>query len=184
MEKAFFISERFLKDNTPMGDNVDVKDIYPFARTAEDVYIQEIIGTPRYNRLVESLNASPKNTTTDEITLLVIIRNSLLWYTLYDATPFFWIKFRNIGIVKQNGDNLETVSSSEMDKVRIEFMDKAKFYTKRLVSYLCTNSHKFSHYSGPYQWSDLYPRNSVSSNCDLAFEKKGCCNNDNLKYFG
>lgn len=181
MDRAFFISERYLKDNTPMGDNVDIKDIYPFAKTAEDIYIQEIIGTPLFNRLVESLNASPKNTTDNETTLLLIIRDALKWYTLYDATPFFWIKFRNIGIVKQNGDNLETVSDKEMDKVRNEFMNKAKFYSNRLVDYLCINSSKFSQYSGPYQWSDLRPSRKVASNCDLAFEKNSC---GNLKYFG
>ena len=183
MEKAFFISERYLKDNTPMGDNVDIKDIYPFAKTAEDIYIQEIIGTPLFNRLVTGLTASPRDITSDETTLLTIIRDALKWYILYDAVPFFWVKLRNIGIVKQNGDNLETVSSSEMEKIRVEFMDKAKFYSKRLVTYLYTNHGKFSQYSGPYQWSDLYPIKSISANCDLAFEKDNCAC-DKLKYFG
>lgn len=183
MEYAYFISETWLKDNSPMGANVEVKDIYPFAKTAEDIYIQEAIGTPLYNRLIASLTASPKNTTADEIILLKLIRNALMWYILYDSLPFFWIKIRNLGLVKQTGENKETVSASEMDKLRVEFMDKAKFYMKRLQDYLCVNRSKFSQYSGPYSWSDLYPNPKVGSNCDLQFENKTDVKNLR-RYFG
>lgn len=183
--RAFFISEVWLKDNSPLSGNVGIEEIYPFAKTAEDVYIQEVIGTPLFNRLVASLTASPKDTNADETALLKLIRNALMWYTLYDAAPFFWVKMRNIGLVKQGGDNLETLSSSDMEKLRVEFMDKAKFYTKRLVDYLAVNRQKFASYSGPYTWADLYPNPSVSSNCDLAFDKN-CRTNVSVlrKYFG
>lgn len=185
MEYAFFISETWLKDNSPMGKNVDIAEIYPFAKTAEDVYIQEIIGTPLYNRLIASLTASPKNTTANEFELLKIIRNALMWYILYDSLPFFWIHIRNIGLVKQGGDNKETVSSSEMDKLRVELMDKAKFYSKGLVNYLQKNSSLFSQYRGAYSWSDLYPNPSISSNCDLAFDRNTKTDIKILrKYFG
>jgi hypothetical protein len=52
MANAFFISETYLKDNTPLSRNIDMVELYPFAKTAEEVYIQEAIGTNLYDDLI------------------------------------------------------------------------------------------------------------------------------------
>jgi hypothetical protein len=172
MAYAYFISERYLKDNSPMGDNVDIKDIYPYAKSAEDIYIQEAIGTPLFERLIAGLTASPQNITPNETVLLKLIRSAIVYWTCYDALPFMWMKLRNIGLVKQSGDNLETVSEQEMAYIRKELKNKADFYMKRLQDYLCENSTLFSEYGGNYSWSDLYPNPDTSSSCDIAFPKE------------
>lgn len=168
MAYAYFISERYLKDNSPMGDNVDMKDIYPYAKSAEDMYIQEAIGTPLYDRLISGLSASPQNITANETALLRVIRSAMVYWTCYDALPFMWMKLRNIGLVKQSGDNLETVSEQEMGYIRKELKNKADFYMKRLQDYLCENRELFSEYGGNYAWSDLYPNTNVSNSSDVA----------------
>lgn len=182
MAYAIFISERYLKDNSPMGENVDVKEIYPFSKSAEDIYIQEAIGTPLYDRLIEGLTASPQDITANEIILLKKIREALMYYTCYDALPFIWARIRNIGVVKQSGDNLEVVSEQEMGYLRKELKNKADFYLKRLQDYLCQNSSLFSEYAGPYSWSDLYPNPNVSNSSDIAIPRE-TNNIDNLKRF-
>lgn len=151
-----------------MGDNVDMKDIYPYAKSAEDMYIQEAIGTPLYDRLIAGLTASPQDITANETALLRIIRSAMVYWTCYDALPYMWIKLRNIGLVKQSGDNLETVSEQEMAVVRKELKNKADFYMKRLQDYLCENRELFSEYGGNYLWSDLYPNTNVSNSSDVA----------------
>lgn len=172
MATAFFISETYLKDNSPLSGGVNIKEVYPFARTAEEVYIQEAVGSKLFDRLVESLNASPKDTTADETTLLKKIRKALVWYTLYDALPFLDIKLRNIGIVRQGGENLQNVGREDITYLRSEIKKKADWYLRRVQDYLCENSDLFSQYrGGNWGCSDLFPNSNVSNSSDLAIDK-------------
>lgn len=172
MAYAYFISERYLKDNSPLSDNLDIKEIYSYARSAEDVYIQEAIGSPLYDRLIAGLSASPQNITANETVLLRKIRDCMVYFTCYDALPFIWARVRNIGVVKQGGDNMEVVAQSEMEYLRKQIKDKADFYLRRLQDYLCSNSHLYTEYSGPYSWSDLYPNPNVSNSSDIAIPRE------------
>lgn len=172
MEYAFFISPTYLKETTPISGNNDISEIYAYAKAAEDVYIQEAIGTPLFNRLIESLIASPKNTTADEITLLKKIRPALAWYTCYDALPFLAIKIRNIGVVNQGGENLQNGARDDVSYLRKLCKDKADFYMRLVQNYLCENSQKFDEYrcSGWGCNEGVGPNTVVSKSCALALD--------------
>lgn len=169
---APFITIEYLKDNSPFAGNIDIKEIFPYAKTAQDITIQECLGTQLYNRLMESLNASPKDTTSDEITLLKLCRSALVWLIPYHAAPFSWVKIRNMGMVKQSGDNLQAVDKSDMDKFRQECLDNADFYMDRLKDYLCDNHNLFSQYNtGCWGCADMAPDNTKSNPTDIYFDK-------------
>jgi hypothetical protein len=172
MATAHFMTEQYLKDNTPVTWNVNIKEIYPFARTAEEIYIQEAIGSKLFDRLVESLNASPKNTTADEITLLKKIRSSLVWFTLFDALPFLDFKIRSIGVVRQSGDNLQNAGRDDISYLRKECKNKADFYLRRVQDYLCEFQELYSEYrTGTWGCSEMFPNSNVSNSSDLAIDK-------------
>lgn len=179
MASAFFISENYLKDNSPLSGNIDIKEVYPFAKTAEEVYIQEAIGTRLFDRLVSSLTASPKNTTVNEIVLLKKIRSCLVWYTCYDALPFLATKIRNVGLVKQAGDNLESATDQQEIRLEKKCKDKGDFYLRILQNYLCENSNLFPEYrcSG-WNCSEITPNQTVSNSSDLAIDRNDCDNYD------
>jgi hypothetical protein len=48
--KVYFISTQYLRENTPIEDNVDDDKIVPFIIQAQDTYLQEGIGETFYNR--------------------------------------------------------------------------------------------------------------------------------------
>ncbi len=172
MPNAFFISQKYLVDNVPLSGNVDMTEVYPFAKSAEETYIEVAIGSSLFDRLVESLNASPKNTTADEITLLKKIRSCLAWYTVYDALPFLAIKIRNIGVVKQTGPDLESATRDDVSYLRKQCKDKADSYLEKLQRYLCENSDKFPEYQcGGWNCSEIMPNTNVSNTSDLAIER-------------
>jgi hypothetical protein len=169
---APFITEGYLKDNSPIAGNMDMKDIFPYAKTAQDITIQEVLGTQLYNRLMDSLNASPKNTSTDEVELLKLCRSALVWLVPYHAMPFIWMKLRNVGLVKQGGENLQTADTTEMEKVRQECLDNATFYMNRLKDYLCDNNDLFTEYNtGCWGCQDLPPNNNRENSSDIYFDK-------------
>lgn len=172
MATAHFISETYLKNHSPLSGNIDIGEVYPFARTAEEIYIQEAIGTKLFNRLVESLNASPRDTTANETTLLKKIRNALVWYTCYDALPFLDIKVRAIGVVRQTSETTTSVTREDISYMRKECKNKGDFYLNMVQKYLCENGDLFDEYrGGNWDCSELFPNTNVSNSSDVAFDK-------------
>lgn len=185
MSFAFFISESYLKSNTPIGDNVDAKELQPFIKTAQDTYIHEALGTCLYNRLTDSKLASPSNTTPNEQILIVMLKPCLAFYSAYDALPFIWSKIRNVGIQKQKGnDNSETASISEMNYLQKQLKNKADFYLKRVQDYLCCNSSLYPEYRCSCSTcAGLSPNSNVGPSCALAFDKNSNEDEGYKKYY-
>ena len=57
MSKAIFIDDNYLKTYSPLGKSIDVDEIYPFVENAQDIYTQDVLGTPLYIDLVDKLYA-------------------------------------------------------------------------------------------------------------------------------
>ena len=187
---AFFISETYLKENSPLNLNVDMSEIYPFAKSAEDVYIQDAIGTCLYDDLKDKIiasKASPPTTMSDEdILLCKKIRSALVWLTVWDALPFIWIKIRNIGPVKQNGDNLETIGKDDLSYLRNICKQKADFYVDQLKCFLCENQADYpEYYCTNWDCSKLMPNENKSSRLGLVLRTEGRTKEQEIyrKYF-
>jgi hypothetical protein len=169
--RAFFISETYLKDNSPLPANIDVAEIYPFAKTAEDIYIQDAIGTKLYEDLITKINSdSTLASYPDELTLVRKLRDALLWYTIYDALPFIATKIRNIGLVQQAGENLTNADKGNEWALRKECKEKADFYLERVQRYLCSYHSLFPLYRTNTK-DDVYPDvDAPGSGLDIAFD--------------
>jgi hypothetical protein len=55
MSNVLFISEARLKRLTAVHDNVEPQELTPFVVQAQDIYIQEILGTYFYNTLKDKI---------------------------------------------------------------------------------------------------------------------------------
>jgi len=169
MAQALLIDEIYLKENSPLSANIDMSEVYPFVRSAQEIYVAEAIGTSLLNYLIETITNGPPYTAEDEV-VLNLCRNALVWYSTLDALPFIWIKLRNIGLVKQSGDNMASVDSSEMEIIKNECKTKAAWYGNRLISYLCANGSKYAAYNkGCWSCGDVGPTSKPSSSVDLFF---------------
>lgn len=169
---APFINAQYLKDNSPLASNMDIKLIYPYIKTAQNITIQETLGTLLYDRLMDSLNASPSDTTANETILLKWIREAMVWLTPYHAIPFIWVNIRNIGLVQQSGTDMTSADKVAMEKLRQECLDNATFYIKRLKDYLCDNSDLFSQYTqGCWGCENMPANTSIENSSDIYFDK-------------
>lgn len=145
MVTALFVSENWLKTNTPINQNVEVSTISPFISQAQDLHVQPIIGTALYNRLMTGIINSDLNAS--ENALLVLIRPSLAYWTLATALPFISAQVRNAGVVKVKSENTENASQSEVNNLVSAAQNVAQFYMQRVINYLCDNSSSFPEYS-------------------------------------
>jgi hypothetical protein len=178
--KALFISEKYLKDFTAISANIDVTDLLPHIIVAQDVHIQDAIGSKLYNTLQDHI---VNNTVSaDEDDLIKLIRPALAYYTLYTALPFIHIKIRNKGVLKQNGENTEAVELNELKYLRGEVLDNAEFYLRRVNNYLCDNGNLFPDYKNQ-SGSDIMS-NRRNYSCELYLGEYEVLINESKKYLG
>lgn len=169
MDEILLISEQYIKENSPINANVDPKDLYPHIPAAQDLYIQEILGTNFYNHILNSYSAQTLNNY--EIELVSRIKIALVYRTCEMALPFLNFNIKNKGIQSQFGDYSSQVGIEEMRVLRQELRNRAEFYEERIKSYLKENYSYFPQYITNND-DDMKPEdnNTSSYDCDLAFK--------------
>lgn len=148
MATALLVSEQRFKQWTQVDDNLRVEDITPFIIQAQDLYIQDTLGTSFYTRIKEGIVASDLNN--DEKALLNdYIGPTLMQYALYLMLPSIKYKVVDKGIVSGTAEEAATTSLEELKFLRETTMDTAQFYNKRLTEFLCENPGLFPTYDAP-----------------------------------
>lgn len=155
---ATFIDDQYLKDYTPIGQNIDPLQVYPFVETAQDMYIQDLLGTPLYMDLTYKLYLG---TTFSQLewTLVELCSKALAYYTVYLAVPHLAIKIRNVGVARATSDNTTPSTMEEMRYIRNEVKDMAEFWAERTVIYLNNYASLYPLYRTSGSHPDMSPSN-------------------------
>lgn len=158
----YFVTENFLKINTPITKNVDVTDVYPYVKPASDMRVQAILGSYFYNYLLTQYNA--QDLTQDEETLVEKIQFVVAWRAAEQAAFGLTYQLKNKGIQTQFGDYSNNVSQNETAFVMDHYGQMAAFYEKRLTNYLL-------------EYKALYPQFTSDLNRDSDIKPVGNCGN-------
>ena len=136
---AYFITASFLKENTPLNENVDDKLIKNAIKEAQDIFIQDIIGSDLYNEIMSQIVAG--TTTALNVTLLdKYIQPCLMHYTVCESALPLTYKFINKSISTRNADDANPISVSELNIIEERYRAKAVYYGTRLRNYLKQNA--------------------------------------------
>lgn len=166
MSNVLFLTATHIKEFTFVDQNVDEKYLKVAIKEAQELHVREYLGTALYNELitqVDTSSVSALNTTLIE----TYIQPMLKYWTIYEAAPFLNIKITNKNISKKSSDGSSAVDLTELDRLIHEVHTKAKYYTKRLVKYLCENDASYPLYINAGTSSDtIYPR-SITYDCGI-----------------
>ena len=147
MNNILLISEKTIKENSLVSNNVDGKYIQNAIRTAQDISLQPIIGQKLFERLCEGV--SEQNLTELETELIsTYIQPVLLNAVMSDLVLQLTYKFRNLGVVQTTDANIMIPSLNELQYIREDYNMKAAFYMNRLSDFLEANCTKFKQYPG------------------------------------
>ena len=106
MARVLLISEKTLKSNGVINNNVDGMYILPAIEYAQDAGLQPIIGTKLYNKLMDLVSDSSIQQETD---YKVLLDEYVTPYLLNKVTADIQIplnyKLRNQGVVQNQADN-------------------------------------------------------------------------------
>jgi len=149
MELVNLISEKYIKENSTIDENVDVKLVMPFVRMAQDKYIEKLLTKPLINEIYEQARDKFNFTPANKELVKFHIAPCLLWYVIKEATPFLLYKYRNKSISTQGSDNATPIADYEMEKLTSKANDTANSYAYRLTEYLFENRDKYPLYKCP-----------------------------------
>lgn len=152
----FFVTEKYLKDRTPVGENVDIKRILPFTETVADIRIQPLLGAHFYNDLLTKYNA--ENLNTKETELVKLIQRAVSWYAAAEGVYSISRPLTNKGIQQQDGENSSSVDQGELAFGMDHYKQRGAHYIRRISVYLKKFGDDFPEFrSESNKDSDLYP---------------------------
>lgn len=165
---VLFISEDTIKKSTTINGNVDVELLLPYIKVAQDIHVQQLLGTDLYDKITAEITGSSLagvyKTLTD-----VYIQPVLIHYSLYECLPFLSYKIMNKDIVRKLSETSTGASLEDIKYLRRTVLDTAEFYAKRLSEYLINNT-------------GSYPEYGTNSGADMSPNKEAYFSGMNLKH--
>ena len=177
---VLFISETYVKNNTVIDENVDMRIILPSIRDAQELRILPLLGTPLYEDLKTKITGS--TLTADDITLLDdYIAPCMAQWTLYECSVSMLFKYRNKSVATKSSENSQPISYQDLQFLRDDWKNKAEEREARLINYLSDNSTLFPKYTETSD--DLNPRTTAYQTGFFLGGDYGNCWWDKYKYY-
>lgn len=157
-QKILLISETYVKNFSSVMDNVENKFIKSHILEAQNNYIQNILGSPLYENVINEfiglmVSGGTTGVTSDYVSAINItlvndyIQPTLLYYVLYDSMIDFATKMTNKGFVTQSStENSAPADIAYFNIQRKGFKDKAEQYAEKMMKYLIQNMNTYTLY--------------------------------------
>jgi len=163
--KALFITVQDLKAKSIISGGTDADKLIHYIEVAQDIHIQNYLGGSLYDKLQALIISGDIDLAANSDYKALrdsYIKPMLTWFTQAEYLPFAMFKIDNGGVAKHRGEESDTVNFSDVDRMMSKINDRAEFYTRRFLDYICNNSNKFPEYSDNNN-GDMYPDKDADS---------------------
>jgi len=163
MEKLFITPED-IKKNTILKGSVDPDKFLQFAIIAQQIHIQNYLGTKLYDRLQAYINDngsqngtfSGNTTDADYVLLEKHVKPMTIYYTMVEYVKAGAFEITNKGVMRHTSENAELASIEDLDYLTNKYRDIAQYYTERFIEYIIYNQTTFPEYNENKN-DDRYP---------------------------
>ena len=155
MAEALLISRKDVVKFTAMNGNVDTDNFIQYVKIAQDIHIQNYLGTELLNKIKSDIIAS---TLTGDYQSLVetYVKPMLIHWAMVEYLPFAAYTIANKGVYKHSSDNAENVGKDDVDFLLEKERKIAQHYTQRFIDYMSFNQQLFPEYNENSN-GDMYP---------------------------
>ena len=146
MATALFITREDLVRNTALGGNVDTDKFVQFIKIAQQIHIQNFLGTQLYNKISADILAS---TLSGDYLDLVndYVQSMLIHFAMVEYLPWAAYTIANKGVYKHSSENAQNVDKEEVDFLVGKEQKIADYYSRRFLDYMSFNAaSKFPEY--------------------------------------
>lgn len=160
MAQALLISRKDIVKFTVMNGNVDTDKFIQFIKIAQDIHIQNYLGSDLLNKIEADIIAS---TLTGSYLSLVsdYVKPMLIHWAMVEYLPFAAYTVANKGVFKNSSENATNVDKDEIDFLIEKERNLAQYYTDRFISYMSFNNDSFPEYNSNSN-EDVYPDKDAS----------------------
>jgi hypothetical protein len=153
--QALFISRDDIIKFTVLNGNIDTDKFIQFIKIAQDIHIQNYLGTRLFNRLNDDI---VNDDLTEPYTTLLTtyIKPMLIHWAMVEFLPYAAYTVANKGVFKHNSENSSNVEKNEIDFLIAKERDVAQSYTNRFIDYMCFNQVSFPEYNANSN-ADVFP---------------------------
>ena len=114
MATVLFITRTDLVKNSIIDGNVDTDKFIQFVKVAQEIEIQNYLGTKLYDKIASDISGS--GLAGNYLTLVnEYVQPMLIWYAQAEYIPYAAYQIKNGGMFKHTSENAETVSKTEVD---------------------------------------------------------------------
>lgn len=149
MSKVLLISESTLKKYTLINDNMDGVYLLPAIQMAQEVDLDNAIGTALNNKLkalVQSGDISKPKFTNYKILLDEYVTPYLAWQTMTAVQIGIDYKMTNSGVIQNEDEKKTHLDYKNATALRNQYQKYANAFLTKLKNYLMSNSNKFPEY--------------------------------------
>lgn len=156
MTQVFLISEKTLKEDSLINDNVGVEFLQPTIELAQNIHLQELIGTKLLNKLCSLVEDDSITANTDYRMLLdSYITPYLEWMVTSLIQLPIAFKTRNLGVVQTNDDRVYNLGLKDVQVLEQYYANKAAFYATRMTKFLHANHNIYPEYCSTDSCADF-----------------------------
>jgi hypothetical protein len=155
MAQALLITDSDLVKFTATNGNVDIDKFVQFIKIAQDIHIQNYLGT----KLLEKIEADIiAGTLAGNYLSLVTtyVKPMLIHWAMVEYLPFAAYTIANKGVYKHGSENATNAEKNEIDFLIEKERSIAQHYTERFINYMCFNNNLFPEYNTNSN-DDMYP---------------------------
>ena len=155
MAQALFVTREDIVKYTAMNGNVDTDKFIQFVKIAQDIDIQNYLGTKLFNKINDDIVAgtlvSPYTTL-----LSTYIKPMVIHFAMVQYLPFAAYTIANKGVYKHNSENSTNAEKNEIDFLIEKERNIAEHYANRFIDYMTYNQASFPEYNLNSN-GDMYP---------------------------
>ena len=156
MSKALFVTRHDISVFTAANGNVDNDKLLPRILIAQDIHIQNYLGTDLYNKIQADIVGS--SLVDPYLSLLNdYIKPMLLHWSMVEYLPYAGVNIANGGIYTKNPENSTALTKEHVDSLVERSRTTAQFYTNRFIDFMQNNAAGLipEYYSNSQE--DMYP---------------------------
>ena len=155
MAKALFVTRQDISVFTAANGNIDNDKLLPFINQAQDIHIQNYLGSDLYDKIQADIVAG----TLAGVYLTLVtdyVKSMLLHWSMVEYLPYAGVNIANGGIYTKNPENSTALSKDQVDALIEKSRDTAQFYTRRFIDYMTYNLSSYPEYQSNSN-DDMYP---------------------------
>lgn len=162
MTEVLLISEKFIKSQTNISDNMSGKLLLPAIREAQEIQLREIIGDALLDKIKLLIEKNELNFDENERFKTIVVNSQffLAYQTAANICFVTAVKIDNAGLLRVSDERMDPIEMKDVTTIKNYYQNRADFYAKRLQQYILNHSNLYP---------ELNNSNDIQSNLYSAF---------------